>query len=64
MKHVAGFDYCAKIGGTRTMADWQEHMRKALEAGGYRRVENGETFVHDAKGKLLFEIYSNVRLPT
>ena len=43
-----------------TRAEWQDRMRRVIQAGGRRRVENGETFIHIHGGKLNSEIYANV----
>ena len=44
----------------QTRAEWQRLMGAAIDAGGRRRAEGGETFIHMADGWLLAEIYEIV----
>lgn len=61
---MKGFDYrdrsADNIGTDKSVAKWRELMQAAIAEGGTRRVVNGETFVKDAQGELLFEVYGNV----
>lgn len=59
-KQIEGFDYRVQQPSKRPTQEWKAHLREVIEAGGRRRVENGETFAHDAKGVIVFEIYGRV----
>ena len=63
-KFINGFTYVpSRREAAWTRQEWQARMGKVLAAGGRRRVENGETFVHGPDGKLELEIYANVAAP-
>jgi hypothetical protein len=47
----------------QTRADWQRLMSDAIAAGGRRRAEGGETFIHGAGGHLIGEIWEIVPEP-
>ena len=47
-----------------TRTEWQALMARYLSAGGRRRVEDGETFIHAKGGALVAEIYANIPAPT
>lgn len=47
----------------RTRSEWQEIIAEEIKAGGSRRVEYGETFIHGKNGILRHEIYANVPAP-
>jgi|HubBroStandDraft_4_1064222.scaffolds.fasta_scaffold01416_13 hypothetical protein len=64
MTTLLGFDYALGRTVERTRVEWQAQMLKIRAAGGWRRVEQGETFVHTHTGRIALEIYSNVTLPT
>jgi len=57
---LLGFDYRLGRSVERARAEWRELLRTTIAAGGRRRVEAGETFIHGADGKIVAEIYSNV----
>jgi len=60
-KRIAeGFDYRVQQPAARPVADWRADAAAALAEGGMRRVENGETFIKDRAGKILFEVYAFV----
>jgi predicted P-loop ATPase/GTPase len=61
---VKGFCYVTHTAMEESRAYWQQRMREALKAGGRRRVENGETFIHQRGGRLVAEVYANVPAPT
>jgi len=60
---LLGFDYTLDRSVERTRGEWRSLMSKVKANGGRRRVDQGETFIHDANGKIVFEIYSNVTEP-
>lgn len=63
-KLIPGADYVPRYTkAARTRLQWQELIASILAAGGRRRVENGETFVHDAQGLVVHEIYTNIPMP-
>lgn len=57
---LGGFDYRVHLPAQLTRTQWREEIARALAAGGRRRVEAGETFIHDKDGTLLFEVYYNI----
>ena len=59
---VAGFDYKFGKPLSHTMPEWRVRLRDVVKAGGFRRVENGETFAHGKDGLLLFEVYARVNV--
>ena len=64
IKVIYGADYAptwARV--VRTRGEWQEIIADVTKNGGRRRVEHGETFLHDSKGKMIHEIYANVPEP-
>lgn len=60
---LQGFDYRAGATTERPRRDWRDDLAQAVSAGGYRRVEHGETFVHGPDGRLLFEVYAALPAP-
>lgn len=58
---VQGFDYRTQQACTRPAGEWSADLARVIAAGGRRRVEHGETFAHDARGLIVFEVYGNVR---
>ncbi len=67
MQLLPGYDYTLvkgkEIGAVeRSRPEWQALLREGLAHGGHRRVENGETFLHDRTTRIVFEIYANVRV--
>lgn len=61
---IQGFTYSnvgLAIGAVSTSREqWIQLLQQVIAAGGKRRVEKGETFAHDAHGRLLFEVYANI----
>lgn len=70
---ISGFDYRSQQPVRKTRKQWRAEVKSALDAGGKRRVENGETFISIpvtenlgapfgkvATQVLAIEIYSNV----
>jgi hypothetical protein len=60
---IKGFDYERDTTVELTRAEWQERIAQAIEAGGFRRVVYGNTFVHACGGRIKAEIYTNVPPP-
>ena len=64
MTQIHGADYVPSYRQlARTKHEWQQLLRDALKAGGTRRVENNETFIHNRFGFLLHEVYANIPEP-
>lgn len=61
-KVLHGFDYRLQKQVERSRNEWREELRREVSAGGRRRVEDGETFGHNSRGLIDFEIYGNVNL--
>lgn len=57
-KTIKGFDYRCGREVEHERAEWRRQMYAVVGAGGFRRAEQGETFAHNAKGELLFEVYA------
>lgn len=57
---IDGFDYRIDKPVKLTRSEWRNHLRAIVHAGGFRRVEHGETFGHGKDGRIAFEIYANV----
>ena len=60
---IEGFDYTAHEPISLTRADWQTRIANTVDAGGRRRAEGGETFIHGPNGRLTAEIYAIVSVP-
>jgi len=43
--------------------EWRALVGAVVAAGGFRRFEAGETFLHAKGGKILVEIYGNIQAP-
>ena len=61
---IKGFDYDTYAIVELTRAQWQERIAETINAGGFRRVLFGDTYVHACGGQLKAEIYTNVPAPT
>ena len=61
---IEGYDYKQHEAVARTAEEWQTLMAEAIKAGGRRRVEAGETYIHSPGGHIVAEIYANVPAPT
>lgn len=57
---INGFDYKTGKATAETLSEWRSRMAPILKDGGKRRVEKGETFVHDRNGVMVFEVYANI----
>jgi hypothetical protein len=56
-----GADYRPRYApAARTKAEWQRLLAAAIKAGGWRRVERSETFIHGADGHLVHEVYAYI----
>lgn len=60
---MKGFDYTVPQELDQPPAAWRERINQVIADGGHRRVEHGETFAHDKRGALLFEVYGNIPGP-
>lgn len=58
MKTIDGYCYASGKAMSLTRAEWRERLRSVLKLGGFRRAEHGETFAHDSKGIIVFEVYA------
>lgn len=54
---IPGFDYRLQMPVVHSRQEWTAQLQKAA----HRRVEKGETFAHDERGVLLFEVYANIQ---
>lgn len=61
MKLLKGFDYRDYAPKELSRREWREEIQHVVRAGGHRRCEGGETFAHDHKGLLVFEVYANIQ---
>lgn len=61
-KVIIGFDYRMQKQVEHSRAEWRDELTKTVHRGGFRRHEHGETFGHDAKGLIEFEVYANISL--
>jgi len=61
---IKGFDYDTHEIVELTRAEWQERIADAIEAGGFRRIVYGDTYVHACCGRLMAEIYTDVPTPS
>lgn len=61
---IPGFDYRTGQRVEHPRAWWREAVRNMVNIGGWRRVEDGETFVYLrnrwGEPELLFEVYANI----
>jgi hypothetical protein len=60
---IKGFDYETHTSVELTRAQWQERIAEAINAGGFRRVVYGDTYVHACGGRLKAEIHTDVPAP-
>ncbi len=58
MRTLSGFDYQSQKPVARTVQEWHD----SIPSGSRRRVEHGETFIHDGAGVLLLEVYGNLKV--
>lgn len=57
---MRGFNYVTQAEFDLPVAQLREEMKAIIKSGGFRRVENGETFVHGSDGAIVWEAYGNV----
>lgn len=55
--NIPGFDYRLQQKVAHSRQEWAA----LLSSVAFRRVEKGETFAHDSRGTLLFEVYANIQ---
>lgn len=60
---IPGFDEIIQKPVEKTRAEWQALIAQTIAAGGRRRFEKGETFIHGRDALLIAEIYANVPAP-
>ena len=58
MKGIKGYCYASGKAMELTRAEWRARLQEVLKLGGFRRAEGGETFAHDSKGIIVFEVYT------
>jgi hypothetical protein len=63
MRVIEGFDYRTQQPVKLTSAQWRDQIRKAIADDGFRRCEAGETFIHNAEGRIVAEVYGRVAAP-
>jgi hypothetical protein len=62
---MKGFCYLTHQSLDMPPAYWRQRLLEVLAAGGRRRVQNGETFIHEPNGpRIQAEVYGNVPAPT
>lgn len=59
---MRGFDYISQTEFDRPAVELRQLANALVDAGGFRRVENNETFIHAAHGAIALEIYDNLSL--
>lgn len=62
-KLIPGYDYTTQKPIEASRTEWQQRIAAAIKAGGRRRFEKGETYIHGRDALLIAEIYANVRAP-
>ncbi len=55
-----GFNYTTDAAFDLPVAKLREELQGIIDNGGFRRVENGETFAHGSDGRIIWEAYGNV----
>lgn len=55
---IEGFDYSTWSEIKDSLAGWKKRQADVLSKGGRRRTYQGETFLHDANGVFLYEVYA------
>jgi hypothetical protein len=63
MRTIEGFDYRLQKPVAMTSAAWREVIREAIAADGFRRVSDGETYIHNAQGRIVAEAYGRIAAP-
>jgi hypothetical protein len=59
---MRGFNYTTAAEFDLPVAQLREDLQTIIDGGGFRRVENGETFAHGSDGRIVWEAYGNVTL--
>lgn len=59
---MRGFNYVTQAEFDLPVVVLREDLKAIKANGGFRRVEDGETFAHAADGSLIWEAYGNVSL--
>ena len=59
---MKGFNYTTSAEFDLPVAKLREELQSIVNNGGFRRVENGETFAHGSNGVIIWEAYGNVAL--
>lgn len=62
-KLIQGFDETTGQLVEATFAEWQARIGAAIRAGGWRRFEKGETYIHGPDALLIAEVFANVPAP-
>lgn len=62
-KLIQGFDETTGQLVEATFAEWQDRIGAAIRAGGWRRFEAGETYIHGPDALLIAEVFANVPAP-
>lgn len=57
---MKGFNYATQAAFDLSVAQLREELQGIVDNGGFRRVENGETFAHGSDGVIIWEAYGNV----
>lgn len=57
---MKGFNYTTQADFDLPVAKLREELQEIVDNGGFRRVENGETFAHGKDGRIIWEAYGNV----
>jgi hypothetical protein len=60
---MKGFDYRTQQEFDRTVAVLRAELVTIITAGGFRRIEDGETYAHGRDGQILWEAYGHVGVP-
>lgn len=63
-KLIQGFDETTGKLVEATFEEWQARIGAAIRAGGWRRFEKGETYIHGPDALLIAEVFANVPAPT
>lgn len=59
---MKGFNYTTQAEFDLSVNVLREELQSICDNGGFRRVENGETFAHGRDGLIIWEAYGNVTL--
>lgn len=59
---MKGFNYTTSAEFDLPVSQLREELQGIVDNGGFRRVENGETFAHGRDGLIIWEAYGNVTI--